>query len=42
MEGAEEEPQEEFCVMNFEDDYNTTLYQDEPSSLLPEYAEYLE
>ena len=42
MEGAEEEPQEEFSVMNFEDDYSKTLYQDDASGLLPEYTEYLQ
>jgi hypothetical protein len=42
MEGAEEEPRDEFSVMNFEDDYSQTLYPDQGQGLLPEYYEYLE
>jgi len=42
MEGAEEEPRDEFSVINFEDDYNQALHPDQGLGLLPEYYEYLE
>ena len=42
MEGAEEEPPEDFCVMNYEDDYKQALCSDGDEVLLPEYGGYLE
>ena len=42
MEGAEEESPEEYCVMNYDEDYRVALCNEGEEVLLPEYVEYLE